>query len=131
MKLVLDTNAYCLCDTGNEEALQELESANSLFLPVIAYGELYYGFRHGQRFRENLKRLDKFIDEFSVNVIEVDTEVARRFGDIYAALRKKGTPIPTNDIWMSACCASVGGTLLTADRHFLQVDQITVQLLSK
>ncbi|MBI2982560.1 MAG: type II toxin-antitoxin system VapC family toxin [Deltaproteobacteria bacterium] len=129
MKIVLDTNAYCLCDTTNDFALGLVEKAKSLFLPAVVYGELYYGFRYGTRFGENLKRLDQFIEHFDVGIIEVNREVARHFGDIYASLRKKGRPIPTNDIWISACCMSVGGTLLTSDRHFREVDQVDVEII--
>ena len=131
MKIVLDTNIYCLCDTGNEVALEALEQATSIFLPVIVYGELYYGFRYGIRFEENFLRLERFVDDFGVGIIPVDMDVARKFGDIYSVLRKKGRPIPTNDIWISACCMSVGGTLLTEDRHFLEVPQIQVQLIGE
>lgn len=129
VKLVFDTNAYCLCDIGNEAALSIVERAESFYLPVIVYGELYYGFRHGGRFQKNFARLEQFIDEFGVQIIPVDTDVARKFGDIYASLRKMGKPIPTNDIWISACCMSVGGVLLTTDRHFEGVVQIQVELI--
>lgn len=129
MKVVLDTNAYSLCDAANDDALDVVQDARSLFLPVIAYGELYCGFRHGAHFEENLKRLDRFIDDFGVEVIEVTRDVARNFGDIYASLRKKGRPIPINDIWISACCMSAGGTLLTADSHFKEVDQIQSRII--
>lgn len=129
MKLVLDTNAYCLCDTGNSFALEMIEQPADLCLPVIAYGELYYGFKQGTRFQENMRRLERFLDEFGVEIIPVDTDVARNFGDIYSSLRKKGRPIPTNDIWISSCCLSVGGTLLTADRHFLEVAEIRTHLI--
>lgn len=129
MRLVLDTNAYGLCETGNEGALSFLEKAEALFLPVIVYGELYYGFRHGARLEENLKRLDQFVAEFGVQLLEVDREVARRFGDIYASLRKRGRPIPTNDIWIAASSMSAGGTLLTTDRHFLEIPEIRVEVI--
>lgn len=130
MKLVLDTNAYCLCDLGQEKALELAERAESLFLPAIVYGELYYGFRHGKRFETNLKRLNQFIEEFDVGIIVVHLDVARKFGDIFASLRKKGTPIPTNDIWIAACCMSIGGTLLTSDRHFENVEQIQTEIIT-
>lgn len=129
MKLVLDTNAYCLCDVGQEEALDLAERAKSLFLPTIVYGELYYGFRHGKKFDTNLRRLDQFIEQYDVEIISVDLDVARKFGDIFAALRRKATPIPTNDIWIAACCMSIGGTLLTSDRHFKNVDQIQTEFI--
>lgn len=129
MKLVLDTNAYCLCDLGNESALQILETAASYFIPAIVYGELYYGFKHGNRFADNMRRLDKFIYNFGVSIIAVDTEVAKRFGDIYSALRQKGKPIPTNDIWIAASCAEVAGTLLTADSHFDEVAGLRITII--
>ena len=129
MKLVLDTNAYCLCDLGEEEALDLAERAAALFLPAIVYGELYYGFRHGKKFETNLKRLDQFIEQYDVEIVLVDLDVARKFGNIFASLRKKGTPIPTNDIWIAACCMSVGGTLMTSDRHFENVEQIQTEFL--
>jgi tRNA(fMet)-specific endonuclease VapC len=130
MKLVLDTNAYCLCDTGDDQTLKWLERAQHLFLPTIVYGELYHGFIYGSRLTKNLERLDEFIDSFDVEVIEVNLDVAQKFGEIFASLRKKGAPIPTNDIWISACCQDVGGILLTADQHFLKVEQIQVALLN-
>lgn len=129
MKAVLDTNVYCLCDIGNENALSLLEEASSFFLPSIVYGELYYGFRHGGRFEKNMRHLEKFISQFGVEVIDVNTDIAKKFGDIYASLRKKGKPIPTNDIWIAACCMEVGGTLITVDNHFKEVEQIQTRFL--
>ncbi len=131
MKLVIDTNAYCLCDLGNEVALSFLEEAKYIFLPVIVFGELYYGFKHGARLHENLRRLEKFVDSFNVQTIPVDLSVARNFGDLYSALRKKGKPIPTNDIWIASCCQAVGGVLLTADTHFKNVDSIEAHYLEE
>jgi tRNA(fMet)-specific endonuclease VapC len=129
MKSVLDTNAYCLCALGHETAIRLLAESQSLWLPSIAYGELYYGFRNGNRHRENLVRLNRFIEEFHVEIVEVDSSVAEMFGEIFASLRKKGKPIPTNDIWIAACTMAVGGTLLTGDKHFKHIDQIRMILL--
>lgn len=129
MKLVLDTNAYCLCDVGHNQALDLLEEADSLHMPVIVYGELYYGFKFGKRFEQNLKRLDQFLHQFDVSLIEVNLDVARKFGDIYAHLRKIGRPVPTNDLWIAACTMSIGGVLLTADKHFQSVPQIQKEII--
>ncbi len=114
---------------SQEPALEFVERALSLFIPTIVYGELYYGFRHGKRFENNLRRLDEFIETFDVQIIPVDIDVGQKFGDIFTSLRKKGTPIPTNDIWIAACCMSVGGTLLTSDRYFNIVEQIQTEFL--
>jgi tRNA(fMet)-specific endonuclease VapC len=129
MKAVLDTNAYCMCDLGNDTAIRLLAEAQSIWLPSIVYGELHYGFRNGSRHRQNIVRLNRFIDEFQVAIIDVDTCVAEMFGDIFAELRKKGKPVPTNDIWIAACTMAVGGTLITGDRHFELINQIRVIFL--
>lgn len=129
VKLVLDTNAYCLCNAGNASALEQVERAEALFIPAVVYGELYYGLVHGARLAKNVRRLDDFIEKFDVQIIQVNTDVARKYGDIYASLRKRGKPIPTNDIWIAACTMSIGGTLLTADRHFTHVEQIQTEVI--
>jgi predicted nucleic acid-binding protein len=129
MKLVLDTNAYCLCDIGDEKALSAVEQAKHLFLPSVVYGELYYGFRHGTKFSDNVKRLNTFVEQFDVQIIPVDLSVARHYGDLYAWLRRAGCPIPTNDIWIAASAAAIDGTLLTADAHFAPIEPIDVKLL--
>jgi tRNA(fMet)-specific endonuclease VapC len=130
MKLVLDTNAYCHCDAGLEAALERVERAEFLFLPTVVYGELYYGFRHGARFKNNLERLDEFLERFDVTLIPVDVDVARKYGDIFAGLRKAGNPVPINDIWIAASAMSVGGSVLTADAHFTKIPQIQVEHFS-
>jgi tRNA(fMet)-specific endonuclease VapC len=52
----------------------------------------------------------------------VTLETADRFGRIAAALRRRGTPIPTNDVWIAAHAFESGAELLSFDRHFEQID---------
>jgi tRNA(fMet)-specific endonuclease VapC len=131
MKLALDTNAYCLCDTGHEWALAVVASATELYLPAIAYGELYYGFKHGKRFRANLARLSRFVYEFRVTVVAATLDVAQLYGEVFTALRKRGRPIPTNDVWIAASAMLVGAALLTSDKHFFAIEQIRVEWLDE
>ncbi len=129
MKIVLDTSGYCASDLGSESALDALETADQIFLPSVAYGELYYGFKNGSRFSKNATRLDGFIKTFAIQIIAVDLDVARIYGDIFAFLKSKGKPIPTNDIWIAASCLSVGGLLLTSDQHFRVIDTMQLRLV--
>lgn len=127
MKLVLDTNFYSLFDVGHEEAIEIMADAEKYYLPSIVIGELCHGYRFGKRYEENLKRLKQFIKNFHAEIISIDFDIAVLFGHIASSLKKKGRPIPTNDIWIAASCASVGGTLITTDGDFLHVDQISVK----
>lgn len=129
VKAVLDTNAYTHYEAGYPQAIEFFVRTDRLYLPVITVGELHYGFRNGSRFQENSNRLDNFIRKFDVEIIEVDLEVARHFGELNAAIRRKGNPIPTNDIWIAACCLKVRGTLLTANRHFASLHGLDVRFL--
>lgn len=74
----------------------------------------------------NERKLRQFISRFKVEIIDVDENVARKYAMIYLSLERKGTKIPINDVWIAACCMEIGGTLLTRDKHFTQVEQIEV-----
>ncbi len=132
MRLVLDTNTYIDFGQGKQEVV-DLVAARSteILLPVIVLGELFYGFQKGSRSRDNEAMLRRFVTELGVSIIDVDEEVARKYSLIYSALSAKGAPIPINDVWIAACCMSVGGTLLTRDRHFEQVEQIDKIILGQ
>ena len=125
MKLVLDTNIYIDFGLGMKEVVDLIATRSAeIFLPVIVIGELFYGFKKGNRGKENEKYFHHFVDKLGVAIIDVNEEVARKYSLIYSALSEKGTPIPVNDVWIAACCMSTGGTLLTRDHHFEHIDQI-------
>ena len=125
MKLVLDTNIYNDYAEGIAEIVDMMAThGEQIFLPSIVLGELHYGFIKGRRQRYNEKKLLEIIDRLQVEVIRVNGDVARKYALIYLSLRRKGTKIPINDVWIAACCMEVGGTLITRDKHFEYVDQI-------
>ncbi len=57
--------------------------------------------------------------------------MARVYAEIAIALRRAGTPIPTNDIWIAAAAANVGAIVLTHDDHFDQIKRVSSLILSK
>lgn len=87
-------------------------------MPAVVAGELLYGFRYGARFEENAARLEAFLETPSVRLLGVTFVTADRFGRIAMALREKGTPIPTNDIWIAAQAMEAGADLVSSDAHF-------------
>lgn len=129
MKLVLDTNFYSLFDVGNASAIDLMSEAQRYYLPSVVIGELCHGYHHGKRYNENIKRLKHFIKTFQAQVIPIDFDIGVLFGDIASSLKRKGRPIPTNNIWIAACTASIGGVLATTDSDFLHVDQIQIRHL--
>ncbi|MFW5695587.1 MAG: type II toxin-antitoxin system VapC family toxin [Alkalispirochaeta sp.] len=121
MTVVLDTNAYSDFKRGSESVVEALETAEEIVVPTTVLGELYAGFRLGSRQKENVTELHEFLDRPGVRVGPIDQGVARRYGDVVAALGQLGTPIPTNDIWIAAVSIEHNGELLTRDEHFSKV----------
>ncbi len=130
MKLVLDTSAYSLLARRHTDAAAAVREATRLFIPAICLGELHTGFRKGARPVENLRVLENFLSTYEVAVVDVDAHVAETYGSIHDALRRAGTPIPTNDLWIAASCRCLDGALLTSDRHFELVPDLSLRLIS-
>lgn len=122
MKLALDTTAYSALMRGHGDVVSRVRRADAVLLPAVVAGELLYGFRFGSRFEENAARLEAFLDAPSVDLLPVTFVTADRFARIATALREKGTPIPTNDIWIAAQAMEAAADLLSSDKHFGLVD---------
>lgn len=120
-RLVLDTSAYSRLRYGDDGVLDALAAAESVLLPSTVLGELEAGFEGGSRARENRARLAEFLQEPFVSVLPATLSVARHYGRIFAQLKRAGTPIPINDVWIAAATMDCGGQLLTFDRHFDRV----------
>lgn len=124
--LALDTSGYSLFDAGFEPAVDAMEKADGLAIPTMVLGELLSAFRHGRRGRQNRERLESFVRTFTVQWLDVTASVAERYATIHQDLRGRGRSIPTNDLWIAACCLDAGAALLTADAHFAEVDALNV-----
>lgn len=122
MKLLLDTNAYVALMRGDPGTSDRVRRAERLFMSAIVAGELLFGFRNGARYETNLRELGAFLDNPYVQFLPVTLTTADRFGRIAALLRRKGIPLPTNDIWIAAHAIESGAELLSSDRHFEAVD---------
>lgn len=125
-RILLDTSAYSAFMRGDEETVQALREAESIFLTAVVLGELLAGFRRGTRRKENESLLRQFLDTPRVQVVPVDEETADRYALILNALRAAGTPVPTNDLWIAANAMQHGLKVLTKDAHFSKIPQIAL-----
>ena len=130
MKIVLDTNIYCDFAEGLPDAVDAIATyGQSIFIPSVVLGELFFGFMKGSRQQFNEKKLQQVVSRLKIEIIDVNTDVARKYATIYLSFQKKGIKIPINDVWIAACCMEMGGTLLTRDKHFELVGQIETMVL--
>ena len=98
-------------------------------MPSVVIGELWTGFLLGTRRTENIRELEEFLNHAVVEVVPIDEEVAHIYGDVVVELRRKGRPLPTNDIWIAATAARAGGTILTFDEHFQEITRVGTLIL--
>ena len=124
MKVLLDTNALSALWSGDERILDALGQAECVFMSIIVLGELFAGFRGGTRIKENRARLAGLLAKPTVRTLELSTETAEVYGQIKNALKRAGTPIPINDVWLSAQAIETGSVLITFDNHFGNVSGI-------
>ena len=126
IKVMLDTSAYSALLRGNAEVKQAVQEADEIFLNPVVLGELYAGFAMGGREKKNLKILKEFLSSPRAQVTVLDEETSERYAAIFTYLRARGTPIPTNDLWIAATAMQHGLKLLTTDAHYRNVPQIIV-----
>lgn len=123
-RYLLDTNIIIALFADDTAVKENLAKAEETFVPSIAIGELCYGARKSTRVQENLTRIDEFAA--SSVVLECDSDVARRYGEIKNTLRVKGRPLPENDIWIAAIAIQHDLTLFTRDEHFNGIENLKV-----
>ncbi|MBQ6245914.1 MAG: type II toxin-antitoxin system VapC family toxin [Kiritimatiellae bacterium] len=126
MRICLDTNAFSALSKGDPNVKTVIEEADEVILPAIVFGELMFGFLNGSRFSENEKLLSRFLEEGGVALQPVTRDIAERYGYVKAALKKNGTPIPENDIWIAATALETGSRLVTYDSDFANVGGLVV-----
>jgi len=127
-RILLDTSAYSALIAGHPELEGPARRASAVCLSAVVVGELLAGFKKGSRSRENEARLHAFMEAPRVSVLSVDEETAERYAVIRDYLRRQGTPVPINDVWIAASASQHGLRLLTLDAHFRQIPQVMADI---
>jgi tRNA(fMet)-specific endonuclease VapC len=122
--LLLDTNAYTAFKRGEPEAIEILQHAPSISFDSIVFGELFSGFASGTREAQNRRELEEFCSSRRVRRLLVDNRTAEHYARISTDLRRRGRPIPTNDMWIAASTLLHDLALFTYDPHFQYIDDL-------
>jgi tRNA(fMet)-specific endonuclease VapC len=118
MKILLDTSAYVGFKRKIEEVVDIIANAELILFSPIVLGELMFGFRNGNRFKENMVDLNNFLEHKVVEFIQIGKTTSDRYSRIALHLKRQGTPIPSNDIWIAAQAMEHGAEIITLDQHF-------------
>ena len=114
--MILDTNAISALFGGEPELAGILAGRDRLHLPVIVIGEYRYGLLRSRHRKTLAQLLDTLIAESIVLAVDADTATA--YASIRDELRRKGTPIPENDVWIAALARQHELPVVTRDAHF-------------
>jgi len=129
MKVLLDTSAYVGFKRNITEVVEIIVSAESILFSPVVLGELMFGFRSGTRCKENMEDLDKFLQHEVVELTQIGKITSDRYSRIAVQLKRQGTPIPTNDIWIAAQTMEHGAELITSDQHFEKINGLVCTIL--
>jgi tRNA(fMet)-specific endonuclease VapC len=118
MKVVLDTNGYSDFLRGDPDRVEIVRKARRIYLPLFVLGELRSGFAAGSRTDENIATLRRFLQSPRVSILLPDEQTTHHYASLFVQLRKRGTPIPGNDLWIAALALQHHLPVCTSDAHF-------------
>ena len=124
MRILLDTNRLTDVLRGEQETVKLVEQAVEVWVPFITMGEIKAGFLNGTRSESNQHLLQKFLNQPGIGVLFPSRETSDYYARLFAQLRRAGTPIPTNDLWIASLCVQHELTLLSRDEHFDTLPQL-------
>ncbi len=124
MRLALDTNAYVAFCRGDEGSVRLFRTADELYIPYVVLGELRAGFACGRQGKKNESMMQAFLNSPRVQILFADEETTHHYAHLFAQLRKAGTPIPTNDLWIASLALQHNLHLFSLDEHFSNIPQL-------
>ena len=124
MRLLLDTNRYTDLCRADPSVVTTLTTAEEIWLPFITLAELRAGFAAGIQSLRNEAILRQFLLKPGVAILYPDEQTTHHYANVYRQLRKQGTPIPTNDMWIAALALQHSLALYARDAHFDALPQL-------
>jgi tRNA(fMet)-specific endonuclease VapC len=114
--LILDTNALSAIADGEASAVELVAGADRVAVPVIVLGEYRLGIAQSRHRASYESWLRQWIA--AVTVLDIDDGTAHSYSAIGIELKRKGKPIPANDLWIAALCRQHSLPLVSRDQHF-------------
>ncbi len=124
MRVALDTNRLTDLFQGDAELAKWLGSCEEVWIPLFVLGEIRAGFRGGKQQNRNEVLLHKLLAKATVEILLPGLETAEHYARLFVQLKRAGTPIPNNDLWIAALALEHNLLLVTRDRHFQRISQL-------
>jgi len=124
VRVALDTNRLTDLFQGDAELAELLATCDEVWLPLIVLAEIKAGFYGGTQQHRNEVLLRKFMAKPTVGMVLPGRETAEQYARLFVQLKRAGTPVPDNDLWIAALALENDLALITRDRHFDNIPQL-------
>ncbi|MGA2771345.1 MAG: type II toxin-antitoxin system VapC family toxin [Bryobacteraceae bacterium] len=124
VRVALDTNRLTDLFQGDAALAERLGLCDEVWIPLVVLAEIKAGFLGGTERHRNEILLRKLLSKTTVGVLLPDRETAEHYARLFVQLKRAGTPVPDNDLWIAALALQHDLLLITRDRHFKNIPQL-------
>jgi len=124
VRVALDTNRLTDLFQGDAALAERLGLCDEVWIPLVVLAEIKAGFLGGNRRHRNEILLRKLLSKATVGVLLPDRETAEHYARLFVQLKRAGTPVPDNDLWIAALALQHDLLLITRDKHFESIPQL-------
>ena len=124
MRIALDTNRLTDLFQGDSALANVMGTCDEVWIPLMVLGEIKAGFYDGNRRSHNEALLASLMARNTVGVLFPGRETAEHYARLFVQLKRAGTPVPDNDLWIAALVLENDLTLVTRDKHFDRIPQL-------
>jgi tRNA(fMet)-specific endonuclease VapC len=128
LKYLLDTNIVIYVLKRRPKEVLEIfnRNASRMAISSITLSELIYEAEKSSNVDKNLEAIEEFVSH--LDVLPYDAKASQHYGQIKAALEKRGEIIGENDIHIAAHAISQGLILVTNNlREFKRVPNLALE----
>jgi tRNA(fMet)-specific endonuclease VapC len=118
VRILIDSNRFIDFCAGEPEVVDAFEQAALVVVPFIVLAEIRVGAQSIKRGDAQVRVLGELLQQPGVRVAHSSDATTHHYAALYSRLRKAGTPIPTNDLWIAALAIEHSLVLYSRDAHF-------------
>lgn len=124
MRIALDTKRLTDLFRGDAQLAERLGTCEQVWIPYVVLGEIKAGFLGGTQQPRNEALLSRLLAKATVGVLLPSDATVEHYARVFVQLKRAGTPIPDNDLWIAALVIEHNLLLITRDKHFDRIPQL-------
>jgi tRNA(fMet)-specific endonuclease VapC len=124
MRIALDTNRLTDLFQGDARLASYLGTCDEVWIPFVVLAEMKAGFYGGSRQPKNEALLANLLGRETVGILYASRETVEHYAHLFVQLKRAGTPVPDNDLWIAALAIEHDLALITRDQHFDRIPQL-------